>query len=157
MHVNCISVDLLKIVIEISLIFCFLYFFKNYSWFTTLCQFLLYNKVTQSFIYIYIYVIFFTLSSIMFHHKWLDTVPWAYLFFKKIVFLLLFFLMPLIRFRRFSSMSLCYYWIFCDDHMVKKILLVLCCCITYYSKTYHLKTACIVLYNSYMGLESRAL
>ena len=35
------------------------------------CQLLLYSKVTQSYIH------FLTLSSIMFHHKWLDIVPCA--------------------------------------------------------------------------------
>ena len=42
----------------------------KYSWFTMLCKFLLYSKVTQSFIYIhiwlYIYILFLILSSIMF-------------------------------------------------------------------------------------------
>ena len=45
-------------------------FFKknfNYSLFTMFCQFLLYTKVTQ--LYIYIYSFFSTLFSIMFHHK----------------------------------------------------------------------------------------
>ena len=45
----------------------------HYGWFTVLCQFLLCSKVTQS----YIYILFLTLSSIMFHHKWLDIVPYA--------------------------------------------------------------------------------
>ena len=39
-------------------------------WFTVFCQFLLYSKVTQS--YVYTYILFITLFSIMFHHKWLD-------------------------------------------------------------------------------------
>ena len=52
-------------------------YFFYYNWFTLFCQFMLYSKVTQSYIYIYIYVFFFTLSSIMFHHKSLDRVPWA--------------------------------------------------------------------------------
>ena len=39
------------------------------------CQFLVYSKATQS--YIYIYILFLTLSPIMFHHKWLDTAPCA--------------------------------------------------------------------------------
>ena len=39
------------------------------------CQFLLYSKVTQ--LYIYIHSFFFALSSIMFHHKWLDKIPCA--------------------------------------------------------------------------------
>ena len=34
-------------------------------------QFLLYSKVTQ------LYILFVTLSSIMFHHKWLGIVPCA--------------------------------------------------------------------------------
>ena len=42
----------------------FLNFFY-YSWFTTFCQFLLYSKMTQSYIYIH---------SL---YKWLDTVSWA--------------------------------------------------------------------------------
>ena len=29
------------------------------------------------FIYIYVYILFLTLFSIMFHHKWLDIVPCA--------------------------------------------------------------------------------
>ena len=33
-------------------------------------NFLLYSKVTQS--HIHIYILFLTLSSIMLHHKWLD-------------------------------------------------------------------------------------
>ena len=41
------------------------------------CQFLLYSTVTLSFIYIYIYTLFLTLSSIMFHNKWPDIVPYA--------------------------------------------------------------------------------
>lgn len=43
-------------------------------------NFLLYSKVTQS----HIYILFLTLSSIMFHHKWLDIVPSGFaLFFNK--------------------------------------------------------------------------
>ena len=38
-------------------------------------QFLLYSKLTQS--YIYIYSFFFILSSIMVYPKRLDIVPWA--------------------------------------------------------------------------------
>ena len=38
-------------------------------------QFLQYSKVTQS--YIYTYILYLTLSSIMFHHKLLDIVPRA--------------------------------------------------------------------------------
>ena len=51
------------------------FYFFHYSWLTVLCQFLLYGKVTQS--YIYIDSFFFPLSSIMFHHKWLHIVPCA--------------------------------------------------------------------------------
>ena len=47
--------------------------FFHYSWFTVVCQFLLCRKMTQS--YIYTYIVFLTLSSIMFHHKWMDRVP----------------------------------------------------------------------------------
>ena len=50
------------------------YFFYD-SWFTLVCQFLLYSKGTQS--RIHRYILFLTLSSIIFHHKWLDIVPWA--------------------------------------------------------------------------------
>ena len=50
------------------------FYFLPWSWFTVLCQFLLYRKVTQSYIHIYTFFFFFTLSSIMFHHKWLDIV-----------------------------------------------------------------------------------
>ena len=55
--------------------FFLLWFFSRYSWFTVFCQFLWYSKETQ--LYIHIYIIFLTLSSIMFHHKWLDIVPCA--------------------------------------------------------------------------------
>ena len=46
------------------------------------CQFLLYSKVTQFYIYVcmyinYIYSFFLILSSIMFQHKWLDIVSCA--------------------------------------------------------------------------------
>ena len=51
------------------------FYFVCYTWFTMLCQFLLYSKVTLS--YIYVHILFLTLSSIMFHHKWLDLVPCA--------------------------------------------------------------------------------
>ena len=47
-----------------------------YSWFIMFCQFLLYNKVIQLYIYIYIHSFFFTLSFIMFHHKQSDIVYW---------------------------------------------------------------------------------
>ena len=49
--------------------------FFQYNWFTVFCQFLLYSKMTQS--HIHIYILFLTLSSIMLHHKWLDIVPCA--------------------------------------------------------------------------------
>ena len=51
--------------------FTYFFFFKNYSWFTVLCQFLLYSKVTQS---IYIYTHFLILSAIMFYPKRLDAI-----------------------------------------------------------------------------------
>ena len=74
------------------------YFFSfYYNWFTVFCQFLLYSKVTQLYIYIYVcvfcvaspakhlrkyifffshtHILFLTLSSIMFHRNWLDIVP----------------------------------------------------------------------------------
>ena len=38
------------------------------------CHFLLYSQVTQ---YTHIYILLLTFSSIMFHHKWWDSVPWA--------------------------------------------------------------------------------
>ena len=49
---------------------------KNYyyGWFTMFCPFLLYSKVTQSYIHIHS---FSTLSSIMFHCTWWDIVPCA--------------------------------------------------------------------------------
>ena len=43
-----------------------------YGWFSLICQFLLYSKVTQS--YLYIYTLFLISSFIMFYHKWLDIV-----------------------------------------------------------------------------------
>ena len=42
----------------------------DYSWFTICCQFLLYSKVTQ--LYMYVHILFLILYSIMFYHKWLD-------------------------------------------------------------------------------------
>ena len=57
------------------------FYFFHYSWFTVFCQFLLCSKVTHIYIYnihiLYIYILSLTLSSIMFHHKWLDIVPCA--------------------------------------------------------------------------------
>ena len=50
------------------------YYYYYYSWFTMLCQFLLYSKVTQPYIYIYVYIPFLMLSSIMVHPKRLDIV-----------------------------------------------------------------------------------
>ena len=47
--------------------------FIYYSWFTILCKFLVYSKVNQLYIFF-----FFILSSILFHHKWLDIVPLLY-------------------------------------------------------------------------------
>ena len=52
------------------------YFFHD-SWFTVFCQFPLYNKVIHTYIHIYTHILFLTLSSIVFHHKWLDMVPYA--------------------------------------------------------------------------------
>ena len=49
------------------------FYFFYYSWFTTFSPFLLYCKVNQA----YIYILFLTLSSIMFNCKWLDIVPCA--------------------------------------------------------------------------------
>ena len=67
-------------VIFLYLIYLFFNFFPGfsffyYSWFTMFCQFLLYSKLTQS--YIYTDILFLTLSSIVFHRKWLDIVPCA--------------------------------------------------------------------------------
>ena len=53
----------------------FFFFFLIVVDLTVFYQFLLYYKVTQ--LYIYIHIIFLTLSSIIFHHKWLDIVPCA--------------------------------------------------------------------------------
>ena len=50
-----------KLVAENNRIFIFL----KYSWFTMLCQFLLYSKVTRS----YLYILFLILPSIMFYPK----------------------------------------------------------------------------------------
>ena len=61
--------------------FFYYYFLHFIPWFTMFCQFLLYNKVIQFYIYIYIYIytyiLFLALSSIIFHHKWLDIVHCA--------------------------------------------------------------------------------
>ena len=46
------------------------FYFCYYNWFAVFCQFLLYSRMAHS----YIYILFLTLSSIMFHHKWLDVV-----------------------------------------------------------------------------------
>ena len=49
--------------------------FLKYSWFTMLCQFLLYSKVTQSYLWVthtHIYIPFLILSSIMVYPKRLD-------------------------------------------------------------------------------------
>ena len=48
-------------------------FIFHYSWFTVVCQFLLYSKVTQS--HIHMYILFLTLSSIMLHNKGPVIVP----------------------------------------------------------------------------------
>ena len=50
--------------------FIFIIFFLKvcyYNGFTVFCQFLLYSKMTH--LYIYIYILFLTLSAIMFNHK----------------------------------------------------------------------------------------
>ena len=64
-------------------------FFKNHSWFTVFCQFLLYGKVTQLYIcvciyvymyintHLYVYILLLTVFSIVSHQKWLDIVPCA--------------------------------------------------------------------------------
>ena len=46
------------------------FFLLVYSWFTALCQFLLYSKVTQSYIYIYTH----SLSHTVFHHVLLQEI-----------------------------------------------------------------------------------
>ena len=53
----------------------FILFLLEYSWFTVLCQFLLYSIVTQSYIYIHFFLLF---SSIMFYPKRFDIVPVLY-------------------------------------------------------------------------------
>ena len=72
---------LLHLSIQILCTLYFSRFFFYYSGFTRICQFLLYSKVTPSYIYmvkrIYIYIPLLTLSAIMFHHKGLDAVPFA--------------------------------------------------------------------------------
>ena len=52
------------------------FFFQEiyYSWFTLFCQFLLYSKVGS---HTSRHTLFLILSFIMFHHKWLDIVPYA--------------------------------------------------------------------------------
>ena len=49
------------------------FYFFHYSWFTVFWPFLLYNKVTEW--HIHIYILFLTLSSIMFHRNWLYIIP----------------------------------------------------------------------------------
>ena len=49
----------------------FFWKFFYYTWLTMIFQFLLCSKVIQ------LYILIFTLSSIMFHQKWSDIVPWA--------------------------------------------------------------------------------
>ena len=55
------------------------FFFLKYSWFTILWPFLLYSRVTPSYVYIYIYThsLFLILSSIMVYPKRLAIVPCA--------------------------------------------------------------------------------
>ena len=61
--------------------FVWMIFLLKYSWFTMLCQFLLYSKVTQSYMYIYTHththILFLILSSITFYPKRLDIIPCA--------------------------------------------------------------------------------
>ena len=54
---------------HLSTVFCFLFLLK-YSWFTMLCQSLLYSKVTQLYIYIYVYILF----QILFPYRWLQNI-----------------------------------------------------------------------------------
>ena len=51
-----------------NMLLCISFFKMYYSWFTVFCQFLLYSNMTQ------LYILFSTLSSILYHHKWSDTV-----------------------------------------------------------------------------------
>ena len=53
-------------------IFLMIFYFFHYSWFTVLCQFPTVQQWPS-----HIYILFPTLSCIMFHHKWLDIVPGA--------------------------------------------------------------------------------
>ena len=55
--------------------FSFLKFLLVCSCFTMLCQFLLYSKVNQ--LYVYIYLLFFVLPSHLDHHRALSRVPCA--------------------------------------------------------------------------------
>ena len=76
---NCHESNNIKTIFPVSSCSCWVfnndfYLFHD-SWFTVFCQFLLYSQATQS--HIRKYSLFPTLSSIMFHHKWLDTVSWA--------------------------------------------------------------------------------
>ena len=77
-----------------------LYFLINFFWsivaFTMQCQFLLYNKVSQS--YIYIYPLPFGFPSLLGHHRALSRVSWAiqqvlisYLFYTQITVLIIYF------------------------------------------------------------------
>ena len=59
---------------QLMLLFSYLFFLLKYSWFTMLCQILLYSKVTQSYI---VYILFLILSFIMFYPKKLDIVSCA--------------------------------------------------------------------------------
>ena len=58
-----------------SVFFFFFFFLLEYSCFTILCQFLLYSKVNQ--LYIYIYSLFFGFPSYLGHHRALSRVPCA--------------------------------------------------------------------------------
>ena len=53
------------------------FYFFHYSWFTVFLSISTVQQMTQSYICIYLFILFLTLSSIMFHHKWLDMVPCA--------------------------------------------------------------------------------
>ena len=55
--------------------FSFLKFLLACSCFTMLCQFLLYSKVNQP--YVYMYLLFFILPSLLDHHRVLSRVPCA--------------------------------------------------------------------------------
>ena len=76
-------------------LFCDFNFF-DYSWFTVFCQLLLYSKVTQN-----IYILFFTLFSIMFHYKWdLRFLSFFYFF--------IFYFLIFLFFLFYSSLRICH-------------------------------------------------